>query len=169
MTVDKTIFLIGMMGSGKSTVGAQLATSLVLPFLDTDVAIEKKEGKSIQQIFEQEGEVYFRLLEQRFLQNLTSEVSVVACGGGMPCFFNNMELLQSKGIVVCLEAPPALLHHRIKAEQHRPKLQSFARFSLLKKQREATYRKAHFIVDAAQQKELVVAEVMTLLALMSNQ
>lgn len=169
MMANKTIFLIGMMGSGKSTVGAQLAARLALPFLDTDVAIEKMEGKAIQQIFEQEGEVYFRLLEQRFLQNLTHDVSVVACGGGMPCFFNNMELLQAKGIVVCLDAAPALLYQRIKDGGLRPKLQGFEAFSRLKAQREETYQKAHFVLDAAQPKEQVVAELLTLLATITNQ
>lgn len=168
MMVNKTIFLIGMMGSGKSTVGAQLAARLALPFLDTDVAIEKMEGKAIQQIFEQEGEVYFRLLEQRFLQNLTNDLSVVACGGGMPCFFNNMELLQAKGIVVCLDAAPALLYHRIKDGGFRPKIQGLEAFARLKAQREETYQKARFVLDAAQPEEQVVAEVLALLATITN-
>jgi shikimate kinase len=169
MMVKKRIFLIGMMGSGKSTVGAALAASLALPFLDTDAAIEKMEGKSIQQIFEQEGEVYFRLLEQHFLQNLTNEAFVVACGGGLPCFFSNMELLKEKGIVIYLDAKPELLYQRIKGDGLRPKLQAFDAFVRLKAQREETYRKAHLILDAAQPKEKVVAEVLSLLETTVNQ
>ncbi len=83
---EKTIFLIGMMGSGKSTIGMRLAELLVLPFTDTDAAIEKAEGRSVRQIFEQEGEVYFREKEQQLLQQMPQQAGVVACGGGLPCF-----------------------------------------------------------------------------------
>lgn len=165
----QTIFLIGMMGSGKSTLGAQLAAALELPFLDTDAVIEKKEGRSIEQIFEQEGEVYFRECEQQLLQELPVEACVVACGGGLPCFYSNMELLKSKGIVVYLETAAEQLFERIKGDALRPKLQDVKAFKLLKAQREATYQKAHFKIDANQTVEQIVAEVLSLRAATTNQ
>jgi shikimate kinase len=169
MKVNKKIFLIGMMGSGKSTIGAALAARLALPFLDTDVVIEKMEGKSIQQIFEQEGEAYFRVLEERFIQHLTNEAAVVACGGGLPCFFNNMELLCAKGSVVYLKAAPALLYQRINGDGRRPKLQDLESFTRLNSEREETYQKAHIIMNAAQPKDQIVAQLLSLHETISNQ
>lgn len=165
----QTIFLIGMMGSGKSTLGAQLATALELPFLDTDAAIEKMEGRSIEQIFEQEGEVYFRECEQQLLQQLPAEACVVACGGGLPCFYNNLELLKSKGIVVYLDAAAEQLFQRIKGDELRPKLQDLKAFKLLKAQREATYQKAHFTVAVAKSEKQILAELLALNLAVSNQ
>jgi shikimate kinase len=169
MMGDKTIFLIGMMGSGKSTIGAHLAELLVLPFVDTDVAIQTAEDRSVQQIFEQEGEGYFREKEQQLLQQLPQQPGVVACGGGLPYFFNNMELLIAKGTVIYLEASPALLYDRIKGDNQRPKLQDFAAFVQLLTDREVIYNKAHFKIDAKQSVEEIIAEVLSLRAASSNQ
>lgn len=169
MMGDKTIFLIGMMGSGKSTIGARLAELLVLPFVDSDVAIQTAEDRSVQQIFEQEGEGYFREKEQQLLQQLPQQAGVVACGGGLPCFFNNMELLIAKGTVIYLEASPALLYDRIKGDNQRPKLQDFAAFVQLLTDREVVYKKAHFKIDAKQSVEEIIAEVLSLRAASSNQ
>lgn len=169
MIEENTIFLIGMMGSGKSTIGARLADLLGLPFIDTDAAIEKKEGRTIQQIFEQEGEVYFREKEQQLLQQLPQQAGVVACGGGLPCFYDNMELLKSKGIVVYLEASAEQLFERIKGDDLRPKLLDVNAFKLLKAQREATYQKAHFTVAAAQSEKQILAELLALHAATTNQ
>jgi shikimate kinase len=168
MMGDKTIFLIGMMGSGKSTIGARLAELLVLPFVDTDVAIQTAEDRSVQQIFEQEGEGYFREKEQQLLQQLPQQAGVVACGGGLPCFFNNMELLIAKGTVIYLEASPALLYDRIKGDNQRPKLQDFAAFVQLFTDREVIYNKAHFKIDAKPSVEEIIAEVLSLRAASSN-
>jgi shikimate kinase len=169
MIGENTIFLIGMMGSGKSTIGVRLAELLVLPFIDTDAAIEKKEGRTIQQIFEQEGEVYFREKEQQLLQQLPQQAGVVACGGGLPCFYDNMELLKSKGIVVYLEAAAEQLFERIKGDDLRPKLRDVKAFKLLKAQREATYQKAHFRIDANQTIEQILAQVLSLRTATTNQ
>ena len=168
MMGDKTIFLIGMMGSGKSTIGAHLAELLVLPFVDTDVAIQTAEDRSVQQIFEQEGEGYFREKEQQLLQQLPQQAGVMACGGGLPCFFDNMALLTAKGTVIYLEASPALLYDRIKGDNQRPKLQDFAAFVQLLTDREVIYNKAHFKIDAKQSVEEIIAEVLSLRAASSN-
>jgi shikimate kinase len=169
MMEAKTIFLIGMMGSGKSTIGVRLAELLVLPFVDTDAAIEKVEGRSVQQIFEQEGEGYFREKERQLLQQLPQQAGVVACGGGLPCFFNNIELLTAKGTVIYLEASPAFLYDRIKGDQQRPKLQDYAAFMQLFTEREVSYNIAHFKIDAKQSVEAIIAEVLSLRAVTTNQ
>ncbi|MEN9968682.1 MAG: hypothetical protein RIR94_861 [Bacteroidota bacterium] len=169
MKVEKTIFLIGMMGSGKTSVGAKLAAELNLPFLDLDHELEKKEHRSITQLLEQDGENYFRVAEQQMLQELSNDVCVVACGGGLPCFFNNMELLKEKGIVIYLDAKPELLYQRIKGDELRPKLQDFEAFVRLKAEREESYRKAHLMLDANQSIEQIVAEVLSLRAAGINQ
>ncbi|MAP79529.1 MAG: shikimate kinase [Aequorivita sp.] len=89
------ILLIGYMGSGKSSVGKQLATSLNLPFLDLDTEIEQKEGISIAQIFDSKGEIYFRKIEIEVLKNLLAKPTdfVLATGGGTPCYSNTMQLM----------------------------------------------------------------------------
>jgi shikimate kinase len=169
MMEAQTIFLIGMMGSGKSTIGVRLAELLVLPFVDTDAAIEKAEGRSVQQIFEQEGEGYFREKEQQLIANWPEEVGVVACGGGLPCFFDHIAILKEKGTVIYLEASPAFLYDRIKGDSQRPKLQDFAAFEQLLTDREVVYNKAHFKIDAKQSVEAIIAEVLSFRAATTNQ
>lgn len=157
----QTLFLIGMMGSGKSTVGARLADALDLPFFDTDALIESAERRSVQQIFEQEGEAYFREKELQLIANWPHEVGVVACGGGLPCFFNSLELLSAKGMVIYLEASPAILYKRLKGDRQRPKLKDAAAFEQLLTERAAFYHKAHLRVAADQSVEQIVADVLT--------
>ncbi len=161
--VKERVFLIGMMGSGKSAVGAELAARLNLPFVDTDQAIENKEGRSIAEIFEQDGEASFRSLEQACIQELNAVAQVVACGGGLPCFENNIELLKDLGLVIYLEASTELLYERIKGDERRPKLKDFDTFALLKTEREAVYRKAQHTIDAAQSIDEIIADLLAFL------
>jgi shikimate kinase len=163
MILNKTVFLVGMMGSGKSTIGARLAALLSLPFIDTDEYIEKEEGRSVRQIFEQEGEAYFREREQHLLQHLPSKACVVACGGGLPCFQDQMKLLLAKGTVIYLDAKPELMFQRIQGDVQRPKLQDLATFTRLKAEREAIYRNAHLTINAAQAIDGVLDEIVLLL------
>lgn len=149
MTKPKTIFLIGMMGSGKSTFGRLLAPHLGLPFLDTDTIIEQKEKCLVAALFEQKGEVYFRTLEQQVIEKLPNAPHVVACGGGLPCFENNLNLLKQKGLVVCLAAPPKVLFDRIKHEDSRPLLSDWLGFEQLYTTRKACYQKADIQLNAA--------------------
>ena len=87
------IFLIGFMGSGKTHWGKQLATQLKIPFFDLDDVISSKENKTIAEIFAHAGEEAFRVKEREVLESLIDENAsmVVSCGGGTPCFFNNIE------------------------------------------------------------------------------
>jgi shikimate kinase len=94
------ITLLGYMGSGKSTIGKQLATVLEYNFVDLDNYIEIKEGSSVTEIFKNKGEIYFRKIEHKYLIELLSQnINIVlSLGGGTPCYANNMELLNVKGI-----------------------------------------------------------------------
>jgi shikimate kinase len=98
------IFIVGFMGVGKSTLGKRLADEKDLPFVDLDRWIEASEGKSINQIFDEGGESYFRELETNYLRDLPLMPSIVATGGGTPCFHENMKWMLNNGYVIYLKA-----------------------------------------------------------------
>ena len=117
------IYLLGMPGCGKSTIGKMLATSLRLTFIDMDEEIEKETGKSVQEIFDSDGESNFRFLERQLLQMLAGQDSiVVATGGGVPIHNNNMELINSTGISIYLKASIGQLESRLQEDLIRPLL-----------------------------------------------
>jgi shikimate kinase len=120
------IYLIGMPGSGKTTLGKQIARSLTMPFLDLDHEIENSEGRSIPTMFAESGEDYFRQKESEILRNLIagSESFVLATGGGAPCFFNNMDLLNATGLSIFLDVPASVLFDRLKHTTDRPLLEN---------------------------------------------
>lgn len=99
----KNIFLVGMPSSGKSTLGKELARSLGYSFTDMDKLIETREQKSIADIFSSKGEEYFRDLEKKILRTIQpNESTVIATGGGVPCFHDNMEFIKENGISIFL-------------------------------------------------------------------
>lgn len=116
------IFLIGMMGSGKTTIGQMLADSLTLPFFDTDAIIENVEGSTVEAIFRDKGETYFRNLEAELVMHWKLSDGVIATGGGMPCFNNLMDILNEKGKTVYLETPLNVILNRLSQDDHRPLL-----------------------------------------------
>lgn len=102
--MEARIFLIGLMGSGKSYWGEKIAALLHYQFIDLDTFIEENEGKSIASIFEQ-GETHFRLLEKKYLEKvILRENIVVATGGGTPCFYDNMKKMNDAGKTYYLKA-----------------------------------------------------------------
>lgn len=111
------IFLIGFMGSGKTTLGRPLASRLGYDFLDLDKVIEEGEGFTVGEIFAARGEEYFRTLERRYLQDIIVHGgnAVVSTGGGTPCFNGNMELMNTNGITVYLKLSPGMLADRLMA------------------------------------------------------
>ena len=122
----KTIYLTGFMGSGKSHTGHLLADLLGLSFLDLDAAIEGGAGTTISKIFADDGEDAFRELETVTLRQ-TAELppSVVSTGGGAPCFNDNMEWMNRRGVTVFLDPPISVLVERLETDRaHRPLLQS---------------------------------------------
>jgi|TARA_B110000438_G_scaffold14687_1_gene14060 shikimate kinase len=115
-------YLIGMMGSGKSTVGKLLAKKLKTPFLDLDHYIELKNKMSIQDIFKEKGENYFRELEVDALSNIEGSKVVVACGGGIILDHRNRKKISSNGKVVFLKASTSSLNNRLLSNINRPLL-----------------------------------------------
>ncbi len=98
------IFIIGYMGAGKTTLGVRLAEQLALPFIDLDQYIERQQGKTIAQIFADNGEPAFRIIERDALKQVAEgDSAVIACGGGTPCFYDNIELMNSRGLVVYIK------------------------------------------------------------------
>ncbi|MFL5730274.1 MAG: shikimate kinase [Cytophagaceae bacterium] len=100
------LFLIGLPGSGKSTIGKDLSKKLNYPLIDTDDVIRLKEGCSIEEIFSAKGESYFRKTESETLKELTKGTdAIISTGGGTPCFFDNMEVINQNGISLFLNIP----------------------------------------------------------------
>jgi shikimate kinase len=120
------IYLVGFMGSGKSTLGKKAAAFFQVPFEDTDEHVEREAGKSIREIFQQDGESYFRQLEKKALYHtLSFEKTIIAVGGGLPCFDDNMNWINQKGISIYLQWPLSRLKQNLLADFHqRPLLAS---------------------------------------------
>jgi len=115
--------LIGFMGTGKTTVGRLVAEALHFEFLDTDELIQARAGKSITEIFAQDGEPAFRALEQQVIRELSTKTkTVISTGGGLPTNPENLALLKSFALVVCLWSSPAKIWERVKNQSHRPLL-----------------------------------------------
>ncbi|MDD7304493.1 MAG: shikimate kinase [Bacteroidaceae bacterium] len=152
------IILVGYMGSGKTTVGRQLAKALGLQFYDLDWYIEMRFHKRVPEIFAEKGEEGFRDLERRMLHEVAEfENIVLSCGGGTPCFFDNMDYMNSlDGDTVYLRCDPKVLaQHLGMGRTERPlikgkspqELEQYIRESL--HQREPFYLKAKHVLDVS--------------------
>jgi shikimate kinase len=152
----KRVFLVGFMGSGKSTVGKNLAKRIGWDFLDLDEVIEQKEGLPINMIFEERGEEYFRDKESFYLKSLSQKENlVIATGGGTPCFFDNMKWMNDHGLTVYLKADDKWLVERLKNETvNRPLLKGKSDrdlddfISIKMREREKFYLTATMIIRA---------------------
>ncbi|WP_439555512.1 shikimate kinase [Dyadobacter sp.] len=112
----KNVVLVGMMSSGKTTLGKKLARLLGFQFVDLDKLIEKDQQMDIPSIFSEKGESYFREVESRILKETAFRQHIVlASGGGTPCFFDNMQVINAMGISVFLNVPAADLARRIES------------------------------------------------------
>lgn len=109
------VFLLGLPGSGKTTLGKRLANAMKLPFVDLDKEIEKTEGKPISEIFTEKKEDYFRQLESAILKQWCSRPDdfVMATGGGAPCFFDNIDVINHAGKSIFLDVPPSEIAKRM--------------------------------------------------------
>ena len=151
----KSIILIGYMGSGKTTVGRQLALALGRTFYDLDWYIEMRYHRTVAQLFAEKGEEGFRELERNMLHEAAEfEDIVLSCGGGTPCFFDNMEYIRSVGESVYLKATPEVLAEHLRmGKVERPlikgkspeELLEYIRTSLA--EREPFYMQAEHVVD----------------------
>jgi shikimate kinase len=151
----KRVILIGYMGSGKTTVGKALSKETGMMFYDLDWYIESRMRKSVSQIFAEKGEEGFRKIEYNMLHEVAEfEDVIISCGGGTPCFFDNMDYLNQQGDVVYLKASPETLYkHLLMAKIERPLLKGKSADELIAyitehlKQREPFYEKARHILD----------------------
>lgn len=150
------IFLIGFMGAGKTHWGKQVANRMGLPFFDLDELIVAHENKSIADIFAANGEEYFRLLEKQLLEELAEKEDsmIISCGGGTPCFFNNIDFMKRYGIVVWLNTHVEVILQRLLKERvHRPLLKDIQdedlRSHIIRKlnERRMYYEQADVIID----------------------
>lgn len=148
--MDTNLYLVGFMGTGKSTVGRQVARQMGFEFLDSDHEIERLQGKPVSQIFATEGEARFRAMERDFIeQGHPAKKCVVSCGGGLVVPPGMLELLHSRGVVICMHAPIETILKRTLHATHRPLLQvddREARLRELYAQREGLYRRTGTMV-----------------------
>ncbi len=156
------LYLIGFMGTGKSTSGKLSAEKIGLRFIDSDEEIERENGLSISKIFETQGEERFRTLEKNFIDTgHPSKGYLISCGGGLPIQEGMIEKLKSKGVVFCLWASPETILYRTSADTSRPLLQSDHPLSKIKKllqEREKKYLLADRIILTDEKGEQEVAE-----------
>jgi len=143
---------VGLPGSGKSTIGRQLARRLDLRFFDSDLVIERRTGCSIREFFEREGEQSFRDLEQGVIDELTQNgTCVLSTGGGVVLRQSNRDNLHKRCQVVYLHSAPEAVFRRLRHDQNRPLLQvadPLARLKELYDLRDPLYREAaHFVVE----------------------
>jgi shikimate kinase len=167
------VFLIGFMGSGKTSIGKLLAKELQFSFTDMDADIEAEEQLTVAEIFKQKGENYFRAKESEWLENIATEKTIISVGGGTPCFNNNLNLMHLKGVLVYLSLPVEMMAQRVMQsktirpiiepyKQDKKKLVEFMR-DLLNK-REPYYKQADIIFEASNMsanKKQLLADMIT--------
>ncbi|MFI5171846.1 MAG: shikimate kinase [Chitinophagales bacterium] len=149
------IYLIGFMGSGKSTFGKKLSAKLGYDFIDIDKVIQELENMTVAEIFKKHGEDHFRKLESSVLHSTILEKEVVvSCGGGTPCYFDNMEWMNEQGLTIYLKMKPENLFGRLKekkekrpliAKMSNPELKDYI-FQKLS-EREAFYLQAKMMIN----------------------
>lgn len=153
--MERPIFLIGFMGSGKSTWGKKMATAMELPFADLDHIISSQIGISIPEYFKQFGEDQFRRIEQMTLHDQKSFPGIVSTGGGTPCFFDNMDWMLKHGTVLYLHHTAGSLYDRLSKSkiEKRPALKGLSGEELRQliehrlSERAPYYDRAHIIID----------------------
>ena len=150
-TTNTRIFLIGMMGCGKSTIGKALAQISGRKFIEMDEIIEKKTELSIKEIFAIHGEQYFRQLEKNLLleicQNSQNSNAIISCGGGVFTNEENISQIASCGISIFLNVNSRILEQRLKNDLQRPLINAQQSITKILAERIPFYTQAHFMVD----------------------
>lgn len=161
--IRRLVFLLGFMGCGKTTVGRLLAQRLSWRFVDLDEELEQRQARTINQIFSEQGEAYFRQVERKLLEEILQRAehapTVVALGGGTFAQPANVELIRSNGgITVWLYCSVEELRRRCRGMTHRPLFRDPASFEQLYEQRRPYYQQADFCVNAERSDPAVVVE-----------
>lgn len=165
--MPRNIVITGFMGTGKSTIGRILAQKLGYDFVDMDTLIEERQRRTIREIFEREGEAYFRQLESDLCRELAGRRRcVIATGGGTLTNPENLAVFRAKNLVICLDCDPEILWLRLSASENRPMLDGAdkkIRLLALLAQRQPAYAKIEHHVDTTHRSvEAVVAEARAL-------
>ena len=167
------IFLIGFMGSGKSTIGLEVANALDIGFWDMDELIQDQQAMRITEIFREHGQGYFRELERDMIRGFSDHLegdAVISAGGGAPCFFDNIDQLNKQGTTVYLQLTPDKLFNRLKNEADgRPLLADKSDDEMLDlihkmyDHRASYYEQAVYTVDADRSPKEIVEHILYLL------
>jgi shikimate kinase len=155
------VYLVGMPGSGKSTVGPVLAERLGVPFVELDAEIERAAGKPVRAIFDEDGEARFRELEASALIDVAArDPSVVSCGGGVVLEPANRVTLRATGVAVFLAVPLEVLRTRVAPAEDRPLIRHEGDLERLLREREPLYREfAAHVVDGSGDPRSVAASI----------
>ena len=145
------LYLVGFMGSGKTAVAKGIAESTDLKYIELDELIEKKEARSINDIFKDSGEDYFRKVEKEALKEISlADNQVVSCGGGVVIDEANVNLMKDSGVLICLQASPDVIYKRVKNNKDRPLLNvenPQVKIEELLRIRRPYYQKANYIIE----------------------
>lgn len=166
----RTLFLIGFMASGKSSLGKKLAKHFEMDFIDLDEEIEQAESKSINELFEDQNEDYFREVESKLLRSMNLDNKVIATGGGTPIFHHNMAFMKEKGAVAYMVVPTEIIIGRLRQnKEERPlvrKLSDEDMSAYVEKtleQRKIIYSKADILIPHTKSFSLLKMELSFLL------
>lgn len=162
----RTLFLIGFMASGKSSLGKKLAKHFAMDFIDLDKEIEQAESKSINELFEDHDEDYFRELESKVLRSMKLENKIVATGGGTPIFHHNMAFMKEKGAVAYMVVPTEIIIGRLRQnKEERPLVRELGDEDLTAyvektlEQRKIIYSKADILIPHTKSFSLLKIEM----------
>lgn len=171
------ILIIGYMGAGKTTLGKVLAKNLGLPFYDLDWYIESRMMKTVPQLFAERGEEGFRKVEHNMLHEVAEfEDVVISCGGGTPCFYDNMEYMNAQGDTVYLKASPEVLYAHLQMgkverpllkNKTREEMQAFIQEQLAEREKYYTKARHIFNVDLLDNYEKIQTSVNNLRKLLN--
>jgi shikimate kinase len=158
----KTIYLVGFMGSGKTTIGKELSNVLQMPVIDTDKEIVKITGNTISRIFELFGEEYFRLLESSTLHSISTTNSIVTTGGGVVLKVTNRQYMKRNGIVIYLKCNFNIIWERLQLDSNRPLAfnQSREKVESIYLSRLALYEQSDIVIDCNDKSvDTIVSEI----------
>ena len=158
--MSQRIFLVGLPGAGKTTLGMELALELRVPFIDLDQEIEKHTKQTIRTLFQEQGEAAFRQLEYDHLRRVIRETEhfVLATGGGTPCFFDNMEQMNASGKTIFINTPIAQIKQRLQQDSVRPLIQTTTLEELYEKRKEWYAQAQHTITSLSDLLEIFSAK-----------